>query len=117
MPGTCTLLIRIGKDFGDGVLPLDDGYEDKSRYPAVAWFNWSEAFLATDYLLGEILERGHDLLGWQNIPMQGWPATAMYIPTASRMSRQWAGWSQGNIAQVVGAHNPTGNAAGEVEEH
>ncbi|KAI4202651.1 MAG: hypothetical protein LQ350_002444 [Teloschistes chrysophthalmus] len=109
--GTCTLLLRIAKDFGDNVLPSGEGYESESKYPIVALFNWYEAFLATDYLLDEILQQGRGLVGWQHLPMQGWPAVAMYIPTGSRMSRKWAGWSLGNPVNMSDAHNSTVDTA------
>ncbi|KAL8725070.1 MAG: hypothetical protein Q9181_006555 [Wetmoreana brouardii] len=89
--GSCTVLLRMGKDFGDYVLPEGDGYAKESPHPPYAFFSWSHAFSVMDYLLGVIKATDRDVCGWADILNGGFAAIVMYIPTSSEMRRRWAG--------------------------
>ncbi|KAL8680150.1 MAG: hypothetical protein Q9186_003617 [Xanthomendoza sp. 1 TL-2023] len=88
--GTCTILVRMGKDFGDDVLPIPfyGKYEKTSTYPAEAYCIWDDILWSLDYLLGDfILSK---MPGWApGLGMGARYIVAVYVPNKSPMARRW----------------------------
>lgn len=91
-PGSCVLMLRISKDFGDHVLPLSGGrgYARASTSPGWGHFEWSDIFPMMELLGREMAERGRQP-GWTFGLIGAYIATILYLPATSAMSRQWAG--------------------------
>lgn len=84
-------MVRISKDFGDDVLPLNGGagYAHPSSFPGWGRFEWSEVIPMMGLLLREMAVRGRQP-GW-TFGLQGaYVATIVYFPAMSAMSRKWA---------------------------
>ena len=79
--------MRIGRDFGNHVLPLDDGYVDARSKPtegkgAFSWllFDWKLDLLPR-------CVRGEGKPGWE--PLPDGVGYALVLPSTSKMARQW----------------------------
>ncbi|KAL8930020.1 MAG: hypothetical protein Q9172_000252 [Xanthocarpia lactea] len=96
--GTCVILFRIGKDFGDNVLPSDEGYAHLSGYPPIAWSTWAHLLAVMDELVDLIIKDERGRIGWQSIPNRRVAAIALVLPKNSQMSRTWAGFGTDNVA-------------------
>lgn len=89
--GTCSVLIRMAKDFGDDIIPLGDGlegYAELSSIPAEAVVPWSNLLLPIESMTFVVL--------WDNMPVWSPGASAMgrriiilMLPKSSPMSRRW----------------------------
>lgn len=90
-------MLRMGKDFGDNVLPVDHGFASTSNEPPLAHFTWFDVFPMMEFSLKEITQHG-DLPGWCYGFHQAHAAVILYLPTSSGMSRRWARMgSQANL--------------------
>ncbi|KAL8858951.1 MAG: hypothetical protein Q9178_004630 [Gyalolechia marmorata] len=96
--GTCVILFRIGEDFGDDVLPSDEGYAHLSGYLPIAWSTWAHVFTMMDSLVDLIIKDDRGRVGWQSIPNRHVAAIASVLPKNSQMSRTWAGFGTDNVA-------------------
>ncbi|KAL8805648.1 MAG: hypothetical protein Q9223_003006 [Gallowayella weberi] len=85
---TCTLLVRMAKDFGTDVLPIRDDYMDFSSRAPWALIKWEEITAVLQSLLNDI-DKYH-MPVWTVGTSNGWDAVVMFIPTRSVMSRRWA---------------------------
>lgn len=100
--GTCALLLRMGKDFGDDVLPLPSGgFLPTWWYPPRATFTWRDVEVAAFSLLQDVSQ--HGVPGWTK---PSW-ATVLYVPQTSAMSREWTAglrspWDLVGEASVLG---------------
>ncbi|KAL8797092.1 MAG: hypothetical protein Q9182_007245 [Xanthomendoza sp. 2 TL-2023] len=85
---TCTLLVRMAKDFGTDVLPIGEDYVDFSDRAPWALIKWEEITMVLQGLLNEI-DRHHSPV-WTVGASNGWDVVVMFIPTRSKISRRWA---------------------------
>ncbi|KAL8679277.1 MAG: hypothetical protein Q9186_004421 [Xanthomendoza sp. 1 TL-2023] len=85
---TCTLLVRMAKDYGTGVLPIGDDYMDFSNRPPWALIKWEEIVVVLQSLLNDIGDQHWPV--WTVGAGYAWDVVVMFIPTRSVMSRRWA---------------------------
>ncbi|KAM0804811.1 hypothetical protein BDR22DRAFT_817878 [Usnea florida] len=93
--GSCTLLLRIGRDFGSDVIPYDDGgYVDATGWPTEGLASSLELLLPLQLDLIPGCVGGEGLPGWNPLAahppeyMQG-PGFALVLPSTSRMAQRW----------------------------
>ncbi len=88
--GTCTLLIRMGKDFGNNVLPLG-----KHEYMKLAGDDpkslstWRDILQMNSRMLSDVMQHGLPLWSY-GFGHGGRFAMILYLPKSSAMSRRWA---------------------------
>lgn len=101
-------MLRMGKDFGNDVLPLGRGYSHQALFPGDADFTWSDVFPMMEFLLREMTEHG-GYPGWTYGMHGGVNANILYLPRSSQMSRKWAGMDTpgGPVEDVSAAANLT----------
>ena len=92
--------MRIGREFGNHVLPLRDGYVDARSAPIQGKGAWSWLLLQWRLdLLPRCVER-EGKPGWELVP--DGVGYALVLPSTSRMARQW-GYHNG----LLGGFNHT----------
>ncbi|KAL8911934.1 MAG: hypothetical protein Q9171_002976 [Xanthocarpia ochracea] len=109
--GTCVILFRIAKDFGDNVLPFDEGYAHLSSFFPIAWSSWAHIFTVMDDLVDLIIKDDHGRLGWQSIINRNVAAIALVLPKNSQMSRMWAGFGTDDVALSGSSSSATETSA------
>ncbi|KAL8774585.1 MAG: hypothetical protein Q9209_000958 [Squamulea sp. 1 TL-2023] len=95
---TCTLLMRMAKDYGDDVIFYRESPLHLARNPAESLFSWWEVLQLIDHLLEDV--QSHDMPLWGLVD----EAIVVFIPSSSAMSRRWATGmrsSWGNRMQVA----------------
>lgn len=90
----------MGRDFGDDVLPLKDGFLQASNYDPSAIFSWTETQSAMLDLLNYVVKK--QMPGWGHPMNDGMYAVIAYLPSASRMGVTWT-----SDMRMIGS--PTGN--------
>ncbi|KAL8748810.1 MAG: hypothetical protein Q9184_007078 [Pyrenodesmia sp. 2 TL-2023] len=106
---TCTILMRMAKDFGDNVLPIGDTFMHESDDLPQAQFTWEDILDSLDDLQEHIVE--HQAPGWAyGYNMGAQFCVVMIIPSSSVMSRRWAtGMRAGSGDVLVGANDVAGS--------
>ncbi|KAL8856833.1 MAG: hypothetical protein Q9178_006550 [Gyalolechia marmorata] len=107
---TCTLLVRMAKDFGDNVLPNDgSGYSDESYALPMADFTWEDILEAIEDL--QAYTESFEAPGWTyGMNMGGQEAVVMFIPSSSVMARRWATNMRAELRHVlVGVNGMVGS--------
>ncbi|KAI4198694.1 MAG: hypothetical protein LQ346_002714 [Caloplaca aetnensis] len=101
---TCTILVRMAKDFGKNVLPNGNGFTDESDDPPAAAFVWGDILDSLDYLENEVVESNAPAWTY-GYTMEGPEAVLMVLPSSSVMSRRWAADMRAGLGDVqVGAN-------------
>ncbi|KAG7008667.1 hypothetical protein G7Y79_00004g012510 [Physcia stellaris] len=108
--GTCILLFRIGKDFGDHVLPTWGGFHQTSQYPPWTAASLNDLLHSARYILIEV--ENLDRPAWYYGAHHGGSyVTIMYLPRRSFMARRWASdyvsAEAGPIRGILGSTNGT----------
>ena len=87
--GSCTILLRMGRDYPNSLLPTHDGFVNTDGYPSAVDSTWGNLYFSIESL-------------FLDVRSSGWPAytfgsgvggrfiVIMFIPTLSRIARQWA---------------------------
>lgn len=97
--GSCYVLFRIAKDFGDNVLPLSDrDYLETSTRLALFRNRWVSLILNLRELIECIEVRGQP--GWSSV--SGDRGILLLLPVSSGMKREWA-----TTNGIVGGMNGT----------
>ncbi|KAL8911382.1 MAG: hypothetical protein Q9171_003428 [Xanthocarpia ochracea] len=107
---TCTLLVRMAKDFGDNVLPNEGGgFSDESYALPEADFTWEDILDAIEGLHAHI--ESFEAPGWTyGLNAGGQEAVVMFIPSSSTMARKWATDMRAGLRHVlVGANGMVGS--------
>ncbi|KAL8847601.1 MAG: hypothetical protein Q9221_007378 [Calogaya cf. arnoldii] len=97
---TCTLLLRMGKDFGNNVLPINREFADETEDLPAAMITWED-----------ILDSMHDTLEHvEAVKFPDWTyaygkegpaAVVMFIPSSSVISRRWAPDIRAGLGNIV----------------
>ena len=93
--GSCTLLLRIGRDFGSDVIPMDDGgYLDATGWPTEGLASSFELLLPLQLDLIPGCVGGEGIPGWEPLaahPPQYMrsPGFALVLSSTSRMAQRW----------------------------
>lgn len=87
---TCTLLIRMGKDYGKGVLPMGkDYYLDTDGDDPKASIKWVDILQLNPYMLDELQRHGQP--AWSSgLGIGGRQVMILYLPKSSTMRKTWA---------------------------
>ncbi|KAI4108883.1 MAG: hypothetical protein LQ339_002001 [Xanthoria mediterranea] len=105
---TCTILVRMAKDFGNNVLPVGGKFSDESDDPPAAKFTW-EDILGSIAVTLEHVEKVKFPDWTYGYSPGGQEAVMMVIPSSSVMSRRWAmDMRAGFGTGLVGLHGPGG---------
>ncbi|KAI4215942.1 MAG: hypothetical protein L6R36_009356, partial [Xanthoria steineri] len=86
---TCTILVRMAKDFGNNVLPVGGKFSDETEDPPAAKFTW-EDILGSIAVTLEHVEKVKFPDWTYGYSPGGQEAVMMVIPSSSVMSRRWA---------------------------
>ncbi|KAL8707773.1 MAG: hypothetical protein Q9220_007225 [cf. Caloplaca sp. 1 TL-2023] len=108
---TCTILLRMGKDFGDNVLPLQyGGFLDGSIDAPLAVFRWFDILFELPDLLQTVRSSGKPV--WTTgMGHGGRNAIIMFIPSDSVIAKRWATdirRQKTSLLQVVGSTSLNG---------
>ncbi|KAL8902191.1 MAG: hypothetical protein Q9207_004844 [Kuettlingeria erythrocarpa] len=96
---TCTILLRMAKDFGKNVLPNGNEFTDESDDPPAAEFVWEDILDSLDVLEDDVA--GSKAPGWTyGYNMEGPEAVLMVLPSSSVMSRRWAADMRAGLGDV-----------------
>ncbi|CAO1600514.1 hypothetical protein XANCAGTX0491_004199 [Xanthoria calcicola] len=105
---TCTILVRMAKDFGNNVLPVGGKFSDESDDPPSANFTWEDIIGSVAVTL-EHVEHVKFPDWTYGYSTGGQEAVMMVIPSSSVMSRRWAmDMRAGFGTGLVGLHGPGG---------
>ena len=113
---TCTLLFRMGKDFGDDVLPLNGGYLKTSDARPQQQGSWHILLASAKNILSYgVMVRGQPCWHRGAFPMDD--IKILFLPTKSAMSRKWATSAVGQhytLSSLLSLGNNSGNSTGGV---
>ncbi|KAL9054838.1 MAG: hypothetical protein Q9206_003375 [Seirophora lacunosa] len=107
---TCTILLRMAKDFGAKVLPVGDGFVNVTDWPNSGSFRWRDVLKALDGLFYDVVSTTGPDWAFGGEFDAGWQSVVMYIPSSSVISRRWAGDMRGTRRRpnvVLGGRNRT----------
>ncbi|KAL8916062.1 MAG: hypothetical protein Q9208_008716 [Pyrenodesmia sp. 3 TL-2023] len=102
---TCTLLVRMAKDFGDDVLPIilpdeGSGFSDESDAFPAAEFDWEDILDSIDGL--QALTAYIEQPSWMHgLSAGAQEAVVMFIPSSSIMSRRWAADMRAGFGDIL----------------
>ena len=117
--GTCTIILRMGKDFGDHVIP--HSYKDQieymrlSRQSPEAVLSWNDIIPRMQFSSSLIRIGGHPK--WSGIgermggPLGGW-VYALFVPSKSAIARVWTEGMRATKNGVGEVLFPLGNETG-----
>ncbi|KAL8919557.1 MAG: hypothetical protein Q9172_004932 [Xanthocarpia lactea] len=109
---TCTLLVRMAKDFGDDVLPNEgSGFADESDDLPMADFTLEDILEAIEGLQ-EYIEYLEAPAWTYGLDLEGQEAVVMFLPSSSVMARRWATDMRAGLRPVLVGVNGTVGSVG-----
>ncbi|KAI4268701.1 MAG: hypothetical protein L6R38_007746 [Xanthoria sp. 2 TBL-2021] len=106
---TCTLLLRMAKDFGNNVLPIGGEFSDETDNLPAAILTWEDILDSIKDTLEhvEYIKTPDWTYGYSQ---EGHEAVVMFIPSSSVMSRRWTTDMRAGLGDVMlRVHGPGGS--------
>ena len=113
--GTCVLLLRMGKDFGDRNLPLEgrNQYANNDNNEPQANTSWQGLLTMADIALN-IVQLYERPVWTYNIGLEARYIDTLYLPKSSYFARRWSGDMRSQrypLGDLLWAANGTGSAS------